>query len=362
MPNITEEDVHPTEERSKPTENDASSNPDKVEDRECSKGDSVQGAKTFGRGRGGDAPFRRFQERRPPVDIKIPAELIPETAEDITHDNSGKLWKIVLEPGDEAKVVRPRNGMLVQIHYKLWLLNDPEKYIIDSSSLFEGDTEPMEFKLGSRTFIRGLEEGARSMNRVGEKAHLIIHFAYAFGRFSAGRLETPNIPNESMIAAELQLVDLIDDVSSDKMEAREVIREMTKINEDAEPLTNNTVLFVNLEGYYGDHLIFPKRKLPLIVNKKAWGYCADGIKSSSTYKYMPHGLTHGVLTFKKGEAGWIKITGDSAFEMDFKSEVDDIIVPAGGSIRFFAELEDVEFVSFKDFIRLIPNCNLVCHY
>lgn len=293
-----------------------------------------------------------YKPRRTPiVPEEIPQELIPPNAVDITPTpgKSRKLWKVLVEPGDEKRTVLPRSGNLVKIHYQTWILGDSKKEILDSSQLAPDDDDddtPAEFNIGRNEMIRAIDVGVRTMTRIGEQAIIIAHYDYAYGRRSASS-HVSNIPNQSFVCIEITLVDCNDGTEEDVEVTREIIQ-VARIEEPDEVdtlsyvLSNNSVMIVKLEGYMlmenGEHQYFqPETVLPYTPYTNSWGVFSSG----RTYP-IPYSFGHRLQTLKKGDKILFTLRGNAAFEDD--SEVNGMTVKAGEPVKFLVTIESVDEV------------------
>ena len=103
-----------------------------------------------------------------------------EAGKEVVTASGLKYVDLKVGEGDEAKA-----GKVVEVHYTGWLENGTK---FDSS---RDRGEPLKFKLGVGTVIKGWDEGLAGM-RVGGKRRLLIPSALGYGKQGAGGLIPPN--------------------------------------------------------------------------------------------------------------------------------------------------------------------------
>lgn len=287
---------------------------------------------------------------RPPLPpVEIPQELIPADALDVTLDKSRKLWKVVLHPGDLERPANLRYGKMVFIYYKSWFLNDPEKTVFDQVP-FVGDTNnaPLSFILGDKqAVLRMFHDGVNTMRYIGEKALFISHFDFAYGRFSSSRFHSANIPNESFICSEVVLLEAVNVQMEDNVEEDIKITTIKALEQEPDrPLTDQTVLFVNLEGFTDEEnprKFFGPVTLPFVPYSMRWAFAGREKYSES----IPIGLQHALKNFRGGEKGWVELKGKFAFSIDVDIEDADgnkIEIEKEAPVKFLVDVEEEEEV------------------
>jgi FKBP-type peptidyl-prolyl cis-trans isomerase len=103
-----------------------------------------------------------------------------EAGKEVVTASGLKYVDLKVGEGDEAKA-----GKVVEVHFTGWLENGTK---FDSS---RDRGEPLKFKLGVGTVIKGWDEGLAGM-RVGGKRKLLIPSALGYGKQGAGGLIPPN--------------------------------------------------------------------------------------------------------------------------------------------------------------------------
>jgi FKBP-type peptidyl-prolyl cis-trans isomerase len=103
-----------------------------------------------------------------------------EAGKEVVTASGLKYVDLKVGEGDEA-----RSGKVIELHFTGWLENGTKF----ESSRDRG--EPLKFKLGVGTVIKGWDEGLAGM-RVGGKRKLLVPSALGYGKQGAGGLIPPN--------------------------------------------------------------------------------------------------------------------------------------------------------------------------
>ncbi|MFW5793222.1 MAG: FKBP-type peptidyl-prolyl cis-trans isomerase [Bacteroidota bacterium] len=194
------------------------------------------------------------------------------------HETDSGLKYSVIKKGDG---INPKKGDIVSIHYT-------GKY--EDGNVFDKSRDrnnPVSFRLGSKFFIKGLEEGIALMN-VGGHYQFIIPPDLAYGKEQVGVIN----PNSTLIY-DVELLDVKRGVEITDVEKNDIDKITTEsgltysIISEGKGKRAFTGLIVKAEytGFYDEGIIFDSslENDELLVSKLGDGTLIDGLEEGFTY-------------------------------------------------------------------------------
>ncbi|KAK7359341.1 hypothetical protein VNO77_01296 [Canavalia gladiata] len=162
----------------------------------------------------------------PNASLQIDLELVSwKTVSDITKDR--KVLKKTLKEGEGYE--RPNDGAVVQVKL-IGKLQDGTVFLKKGYD----DEQPLEFKIDEEQVIEGLDKAVKNMKK-GEIALVIIQPEYAFGP-SGSSQELANIPPNSTVSYEVELLSFVKEKESWDLNTQEKIEAAGKKKEEGNAL------------------------------------------------------------------------------------------------------------------------------